>query len=50
MISDVCAQITAELARQELSALKDDYLEPHAFEIMKKIRSPHIRSLHVMEG
>ena len=50
MISDICAQITAELARRELSDLKDDYLEPHAFEIMKKIRSPHIRSLHVMEG
>jgi len=50
MISDICAQIAAELARQELSDAKDDYLEAHAFEIMKKIRSPHIRALHVMEG
>ena len=50
MISDICARIAAELARRQLSDSPDDYLEAHAFEIMKKIRSPHIRALHVMEG
>ncbi|MBR2373327.1 MAG: DUF4037 domain-containing protein [Lentisphaeria bacterium] len=50
VIEKICSAIIEELAEQGLSDRKDDYLEPHAFEIMKKIRSRELRELHVMEG
>ena len=50
MIEDICTQIVRELANRNLSGAKGNYLEHHAFEVMKKIRDPHIRSLHVLEG
>ena len=50
LIEKICAAAAEELALQGLSDCKDGYLEPHAFEIMKKIRSRELRELHVMEG
>ena len=49
LIEDICTQIKAELLSQKLSESDSDYLEPHAFEVMKKIRDPRIRAMHVME-
>lgn len=50
LIEHICAQIISELKNQGLSELDDDYLEPHAFALMSKIRSQELRTLHVMEG
>lgn len=49
MIEDICSQIVLLLKHRGLSESHAAYLEEHAFDIMKKIRDPHIRALHVME-
>jgi hypothetical protein len=49
-IEAVSAAVIAELRRQGLTAGTWDYLEPHAYEITKHIRSAEIAALHVMEG
>ena len=49
-VEEFCARIAEELNKEGLSSSRDPYLEPHAFEIMKHIRSREIRELHVMEG
>ena len=46
----VAAAVIAELRAQELSAGPWDYLEPHAYEVMKRIENGEIAALHVMEG
>lgn len=50
MIDEICGRIVAELTEQNLTDRTDVYLEPHAFEIMSRIRDHEIRELHVMEG
>lgn len=49
-IEKVCAEVLKKLRSEELTTGTDPYLEPHAFEIMKRIRSRELRELHVMEG
>ena len=49
-IESVSAAVIAELQRQKLTDGSWDYLEPHAYEIMKRISDSEIASLHVMEG
>ena len=49
-IEKVCAEVLKKLRSEELTSGTDPYLEPHAFEIMKRIRSRELRELHVMEG
>ena len=49
MIEDICSQIVLILNKQGLSEIRAGFLEEHAFDIMKKIRNPHIRALHIME-
>ena len=49
-IHRICSAVIAELAAQKLSAVQDDYLEPHAFELARQITNQEIRSLHIMEG
>ena len=49
-VEEVCEKILAHLRENGLTERSDTYLEPHAFEVMKRIRSHHLRSLHVMEG
>lgn len=49
MIEDICSQLILILSKQGLSEIRATYLEEHAFDIMKKIRNPHIRALHIME-
>ena len=50
LIENICRKIISELKKQGLSELEADYLEPHAFALMSKIRSQELRTLHVMEG
>ena len=49
-IEEVSSAVIAELRREELTAGTWDYLEPHAYEVMRRIRDPEIAALHVMEG
>lgn len=49
LIEDVSAQVIKELQGQGLSDGSWDYLEPHAYEIMERIKEPDIRALHIME-
>jgi len=50
VIEDICAEIIAELKRQELSHSSQSYLEPHAFDIQSHIVNKQIKALHIMEG
>ncbi len=50
VIEAVCAMVIGEIRAQGLTGGSWDYLEPHAYEVMKRIQTPSIRSLHVMEG
>ena len=49
-IEEISSAVIGELRREELTAGSWDYLEPHAYEIMRRIRDPEIAALHVMEG
>lgn len=49
-IEAVCGDIIAELRAQDLTDGSWDYLEPHAFEVMERIRDSGLRNIHVMEG
>ena len=46
----VCAAVIGRLRELELTDGGWDFLEPHAYEIMARIRDPEIAALHVMEG
>lgn len=47
---EVCAAVIGQLRKLELTDGGWDFLEPHAYEIMARIRDPEIAALHVMEG
>ena len=47
---EICTKILDHLRDLGLTCRPESYLEPHAFEVMKRIRSHHLRALHVMEG
>ena len=49
-IERICALTIRALEAQGLTSLRDDFLEPHAWEIMKRIQDPVLRHCHVMEG
>lgn len=49
-IEGICAAVIGQLRAQGLTDGSWDYLEPHAYEIMRRIRDPQIAALHVMEG
>ena len=48
-IHQITTAVISELAAQKLSAVQDEYLEPHAFELMSQITNQEIRALHIME-
>ena len=50
LVEDIASAIIRELKNQNLTSSSDNYLEAHAFEIMQRITSQEIRSLHIMEG
>ena len=47
---DICSLTRKELERQGLSDLRESFLERHAWEIMKRIKDPGLRSMHVLAG
>lgn len=49
-IESICSIVIRELKNQELTDGDWDYMEPHAFCIMKKIENEEIRRLHIMAG
>ncbi len=49
-IEDIAQIVIGELFLQDLSSSSSDYLEDHALELMKNIRSREIAGLHIMEG
>ena len=48
-IERVSAAVIRELQAQDLTDGAWDFLEPHAYAVMRRIRSPEIAALHVME-
>lgn len=49
-IENICSYALEELRAQGLTSLNYDFLEYHTSEVMKHIKDPAIRSLHVMQG
>ena len=49
-IEEICKEVIEELRKQGLTDSRDDFLEVHTWDIMKRIQDPWLRSLHVMEG
>ena len=49
-IEAVSAAVIETLRTQGLTEGRWDFLEPHAYELMKHIENPEIAGLHVMEG
>jgi len=49
-IEQISAQIIRELRAQGLTDGSWDFLEPHAYEIMRRISDSEIAAMHVMEG
>lgn len=50
LIERICTLVVQALKADGLSSLEDDFLEPHAREVMKRIEDPMLRRCHVMEG
>jgi len=49
-IEEISAEVIRELKKRGLTDGSWDYLEPHALEVMERIRDSGLRNLHVMEG
>jgi hypothetical protein len=49
-LEDICKEFIINLKRQQLTDGSWDYLEPHAFEIIKHIENRQLRAMHIMEG
>ena len=49
VIEEAAAHMIGELAAQGLSDYPSEFLEPHAYEIMRRIEDPELRNMHVME-
>jgi len=49
-IETISAAVIARLREEGLTDGDWDFLEPHAYSVMKRIRDPEIAALHVMEG
>ena len=49
-IEEICAMTAAELRREGLSEVRDNFLEAHTWDIMERIKDPVIRQCHVLEG
>lgn len=49
-VEEICREVASALKKQGLTDGSWDYLEPHAFEIMERIRDGEMRNLHVMAG
>lgn len=49
-IESICQKVIEQLQRDGLTDLNDDFLDFHAYEVMKRIQDPMIKNKHVMEG
>lgn len=49
-IERICGAIAAELRAEGLTRSVSDFLEPHAYELQRRIQDPALRQLHIMEG
>ena len=49
-IETVSAAVISRLQEEGLTDGNWDFLEPHAYSVMRRIRDPEIAALHVMEG
>ncbi len=49
-IEEICKLVIDELRKQGLTDSKDDFLEAHTWEVMKRIQDPELKRCHVMEG
>ena len=50
VVEDICIELGIKLKKLGLSSGDWDYLEPHAFEIIKRIENRQLRAMHIMEG
>lgn len=50
VVEDICRELGMKLKKLGLSSGDWDYLEPHAFEITKRIESRELRAMHITEG
>ena len=49
LIEEAAAHMIEELTTQGLSDYPSEFLEPHAYEIMRSIKDTELRNMHVME-
>ena len=49
-IEETAAYFASYFRNHGLSECRDNFLEPHAYEIRNKIRNPILRNAHIMEG
>ncbi len=50
VVEDICRELGIKLKKLGLSSGDWDYLEPHAFEILKRIQSRELRAMHIMDS
>lgn len=50
LIEQIAAAVIVALKSEGLSDIEADFLEPHAWELMKRIQDSALRRCHVMEG
>lgn len=50
VVEDICTEFGAKLHKLGLSSGSWDYLEPHAFELVKRIESRELQAMHIAEG
>ena len=50
VVEDISRELGMKLKKLGLSSGDWDYLEPHAFELIKRIESRELRAMHIAEG
>ena len=50
LIERICADFVSELKKQGLTSIDDEFLEPHAWQVMERVNDPVLKTRHVMEG
>ena len=50
VVEDICRELGMKLKKLGLSSGEWDFLEPHAFELIKRIESRELRAMHIMDA
>lgn len=50
IVEDICLAVANELKAQDLAECQENYLEPYAYAVRKKIKNSEIRDLHILIG